>query len=86
MANHLKEYDTVRIVKLNRVDRWFDGTEGVMRAPRVGDVAVICHEYEPTNPSALVAVEMVDENGMTIWFADFARDELELVSSKKISD
>jgi hypothetical protein len=36
----------------------------------VGDVATICHEYQPDNPDARVAVEMVDENGNTIWLAD----------------
>lgn len=76
----LREYDVVRVVRLLTVDRFYDGTEGVMRPPGIGDVATICHENKPGDPLASVVVEMVDKDGMTIWLADFARDELELVS------
>ena len=76
----LREYDTVRVVRLLTAERKFSGTVGVSRPPRVGDVATICHEYHPRDPDADVAVEMVDVSGSTIWLADFARDELELVS------
>jgi hypothetical protein len=76
----LREYDTVRIVRLLNADRFFGGTASVRRPPRVGDVGIICHEYQPDDPDAVVAVEMVDPEGFTIWLADFARDELELVS------
>jgi hypothetical protein len=51
----------------------------VRRAPRIGDVATICHEYEPGKASGLVALEMVDAQGRTAWLADFERGELELV-------
>jgi len=76
----LREYDVVRVVRLATPDRFYDGTAAVMRPPRVGDVATICHENKPGDPSASVVVEKVDQDGMTIWLADFARDELELVS------
>jgi hypothetical protein len=75
----LREYDVVRVVRLANPDRFYDGTETVMRPPRIGDVATICHENEPCDPSGSVVVEMVDQDGMTIWLANFARDELELV-------
>lgn len=75
----MKEYDVVHVARLDTVDRAYEGTEGVCRPPRVGDVAKICHEYEPWNPRAMVAVECVDESGCTLWLADFSRDELELV-------
>ena len=75
----LREYDIVRVVRLESPDRFYDGTESVMRPPRIGDVATICHENKPGDPSGSVVVEMVDQDGMTIWLADFARDELELV-------
>ncbi len=75
----LREYDVVRVVRLVKPDRTYNGTERVMRAPRIGDVATICHENKPDDPSASVVVEMVDNDGMTIWLADFGRDELELV-------
>ena len=45
----------------------------------IGDVATICHEYEAGDDTAVVAVEMVNKDGMTIWLADFQRTELDLV-------
>ena len=84
-SRQVREYDVVRVVRLHTPDRRFDGTEGVRRAPQVGDVATICHELDPSDPSAPVVVEMVDDNSLTIWLADtiwlanFDRSELELV-------
>ncbi len=77
----LKEYDNVRIVRLLTENRHYDGTDGVRRAPEVGDVAIIVHEYDPEDPRGLVAVEKVDPDGNTIWLADFDREELEYVDS-----
>lgn len=76
---HLREYDIVRVVKLIQADRPYDGTEGVRRPPKVGDVATIGHEYDPKDLTAVVAVEMVNGDGLTVWLADFERTELELV-------
>ena len=75
----LREYDAVRVVKLIQGDRPFDGTERVRRVPKVGDIATICHEYSPNDATALVAVEMVNDDGLTVWVADFERTELDLV-------
>jgi len=75
----LREYDVVKVVKLIKAERSFDGSEGIRRAPAVGDVATICHEYDDNDPTAVVAVEMTDSNGLTVWLADFERAELELV-------
>ena len=76
----LREYDVVRVIQLSDSERTYDGTKSVRRPPKIGDVATICHEYDPGNPAAMVAVEMVAEDGNTVWLADFAHDELELVS------
>ena len=76
---HFREYDVVRVITLIQTDRPFDGTESVRRPPKIGDVATICHDYDPEDPTAVVAVEMVDDNGLTVWLADFERTELELV-------
>ncbi|QDU36970.1 hypothetical protein Mal4_12730 [Maioricimonas rarisocia] len=73
----LREHDTVRVAQLLTPQRPFDGTEGVSRSPRVGDVATICHEYDPDDSEAPVSVEMVDGQGNTVWLADFHRTELE---------
>ena len=75
----MREYDVVRVVKLNSPTRDFTGTESVRRAPRVGDQGTICDQYDPDDPKASVIVEMVDRKGMTVWLADFVPDELELV-------
>ena len=76
----IQEYDVVRVAVLKERDRSFDGSDGVKRPPQTGDMATVCHEYEPDDLTATVAVEMVNEDGLTIWLADFDRDELELVS------
>jgi hypothetical protein len=77
----LREYDSVRVVRLLTPHRHYDGTDDVRRAPAVGDIAIIVHEYDPDDPRAPVAVEKVDPDGNTIWLADFERDELELVET-----
>ncbi|HJN53401.1 MAG: hypothetical protein QGI68_13705 [Pseudomonadales bacterium] len=75
----LQEYDRVRVISLgDQVDE-YEGTEGVSRAPRVGDEAVICHEYDPRDANSSVVVEKADRDGNTIWLADFDKAELELV-------
>ena len=76
----LREYDVVRVVQLLTTSRELDSTEGIKRAPRIGDTATIVHQYESENPVAAVVAENVDGNGNTIWVADFQPDELELVS------
>ncbi|HXH48873.1 MAG TPA: hypothetical protein VNM47_05960 [Terriglobia bacterium] len=75
----LREHDIVRVTKLVDTSRKFDGTEGVRRPPRIGDIGAICHGYDPKDANAPVVVEMVDNEGLTLWLADFQRDELELV-------
>jgi hypothetical protein len=78
----IREYDKVRVIRLATPAREFSGSEGVARAPRIGDIATVCHEYKPGDASAAVVVEKVDEKGLTIWLADFEKAELELVSSE----
>ena len=75
----LREFDEVRVVRLAKPKRDFDGTPGLLRPPAVGDTAIVVHEYDPADASATVAVESVDTSGNTIWLADFERSELELV-------
>ena len=79
IMRNIREYDCVRVVRLKDRNRPFDGSNAVKRAPQVGDVATVCHEYSPEDPAALLAVEMVTEEGLTVWLADFDRTELELV-------
>jgi hypothetical protein len=59
--------------------RKFDGTDSVKRAPMIGDQATVCELYDPKDSKAPLIIEMVNAEGMTVWLADFAPDELELV-------
>ncbi len=76
----IREYDVVRVVSFRIANRPHEGTAGVIRPPRIGDIGTVVHEYKPEDLTAPVRVENVDEEGMTIWLADFAREELELVT------
>ena len=69
------EYGVVQVARLLQPDRVFQGTEGVRRPPKVGDVGTIVHAYDPTS----FAVECVDASGLTIWLADFFAEELEFL-------
>jgi hypothetical protein len=74
-SSDLSEHDVVRIVRLRTSGRHFSGTEGVRRAPRVGDVGTIVNVPDP----GAFMVECVAPDGGTVWLADFRRDELERV-------
>lgn len=81
----IREYDVVRVVNLRIVNRPFEGTAGVVRPPRIGDIGAIVHEYKAEDLAAPVRIENVDENGMTVWLADLVRDELELVTAAQVA-
>jgi hypothetical protein len=73
----LSEHDVVRVVRLRTSGRRFSGSEGVRRAPRVGDEGTIVNVPSPH----VFVVECVAPGGETVWLADFRRDELELVAT-----
>jgi hypothetical protein len=79
MSKQLTEYDIVRVVKLIESERHYTGSPGVARPPAVGDIATICMEYAPEDPEAPVVVECINADGLTIWLADFLREELVFV-------
>ena len=70
-----KELDVVRISRLLQPTRPFQGSEGVSRPPQVGDKGTIVIVYS----GSVYGVESVASHGMTVWLADFAPEELELV-------
>lgn len=61
----LRELDVVRVARLDHGNREFDGTEGCKREPRIGDTGTIVHDYAPGDANARVAVEMVNDSGLT---------------------
>ena len=71
-------HDVVRVIRLAEKSRPFEGSEGRSRSPQVGDVGTVVFEYGDGREADPVGVESVDGDGFTVWFADFARDELEL--------
>lgn len=75
----IRVYDHVRVVNLKIADRPYVGTAGFMRPPRIGDIGTVVRGYKPEDLTAPLIVENKDENGATLWLAEFARDELEVV-------
>ncbi len=69
----MKELDCVRIVKLLRENRLFDGTESIKRPPRGGVSAAIVRFAEH-----FCIVDHVDAEGYTVWLADFSMEEVEI--------
>lgn len=69
----MKELDVVKVIKLVRENRRFDGTETVKRPSRIGDVGTIVYHNEKG-----CIVESINDEGYTIWLADFLMEELEI--------
>ena len=75
-----KEHDIVEVVNLIDIIRQIDGTEKVMRQPRIGDVGAIVNILKDAENDSMYIVESVDNNGMTIWLSDFHQSELKIKS------
>jgi hypothetical protein len=74
------EYGVVRVARLLRPDRHFQGTPGVCRASQVGDTGTVVFAYNV----ASFAVECVNTDGMTVWLADFFAEELEFLGERNV--
>lgn len=72
------EYGVARVINLQRPDRHFQGTDGVRRPPRVGDIGTIVYAYDLTS----FAVECVNADGLTVWLADFFSEELKFLDGQ----
>jgi len=66
----------VKIVQNLNPDRDVAGTLGMVVPPEVGDTGKVIYEYPA--PDRRVTVEKADVAGVTVWLADFNRNELEL--------
>ncbi len=77
---YIASHDVVRIVRLNKPSRDFDGTEGVRRPPKIGDTGTIVHE----DGSNSFQVESVNNEGLTVWLAEFHTSELERVRGQHV--
>lgn len=74
----IEELDVVRVVALREHERHFDGTEGVKRKPRIGDMGTVVHAHATGEQEPSFMVEAVAPSGHTLWVADFAAGELKL--------
>ena len=77
----MEEYDVVRVARLLSNERHLDGTENLVRQPRVGDTGTIVHVNAPGQS---YMVESCDADGYTVWLADFERSELEPMLNEQI--
>ena len=73
----VREYSIVRVIKLNKSDRNFDGTGGVKRPPQIGDTGTVVHMADGG-----CIVECTDRDGMTVWLADFLNEEIEEIDER----
>lgn len=72
-----RELSTVKVVKLLVESREYQGTEGLARAPQVGDTGAIVHRHQPQTGVQAYDVECVGRQGETLWLATFQHDELQ---------
>ena len=72
------EYDVVRIIALSSASRPVTGTESVLRQPAVGDTGTVVYIGGENTDHPLYTVECVNEEGYTVWLADFDGCEIEL--------
>lgn len=71
----LGEHDVVTVTHLATTDRPFEGSDAVARPPAVGDVGTVVGVNDEDPPTWCV-VECVDDDGYTLWLAQFAPGEL----------
>jgi hypothetical protein len=69
-------HDTVRVVRLLESEREVSGSLAESRQPRVGETGAVVADVGDD----LYLVEQVTADGVTVWMAEFAAAELELVS------
>ena len=67
----IKLFDSVKVISLSG-EKEFSGTDGVSRSPMIGDKGAVVDINEE-----FITVEAIDDEGYTIWLADFSREEIE---------
>ena len=68
----------VRVARLLRDERDYDGTESVKRPPRVGDTGTV---VTVLGTNEKYVVECVAPSGRTVWLAEFTPEELSPVKT-----
>ena len=73
---HFNELDAVKVIRLSTSTRDVEGTERVRRQPKVGDLGTVVAVLSRTSSSPGYYVESVNDEGLTVWLAEFEGDEL----------
>ena len=71
-----EEFAVVRVAAVRDRARIAQGTEGILREPRLGDIGTVVHRHPRTSGINAYEVECVGQEGHTIWLATFTHDEL----------
>jgi len=77
-----KQYGLVRVRQVLKTPDSYDGWRLNKRAPAVGDIGTLLDVISAAGLPDRYLVETSGRDGVTIWLADFAEDELEAVSEK----
>jgi hypothetical protein len=72
---HFQPDDSVRVVRLLEAEREVTGSSESPPQPRVGDSAIVVADVG----EGLYLVEHATDDGVTLWMAELAADELVLV-------
>ena len=76
----MREYDCVKVIELLQSNRPYQGAASVMRPLSVGDIGAVVYVYSVQSEAVGYIVESVNEEGNTVWLADFLPDEIAPVS------
>lgn len=76
----LRQYERVRIRRLLKPAKTYDGWGVNQRPPRVGDVGFLIDILERPGVPASYVVECSGPDGVTIWMGDLTEDEIEPIS------
>ena len=76
-----ERYRQVRIRRLLRPADEYDGWQTNLRPPQVGDVGTIVDILDAAGLPGRCVVEKSGPDGVTVWLADFAAEELEAIDS-----
>ena len=72
---HFQLDDSVRVVRLLEEEREVTGSSNPAPQPRVGDRATVVADVG----EGLYLLESCTDDGVTLWMAEFAAEEMELI-------
>lgn len=77
--NPIRELDVVRVISLEGASCGLG--ERYVRAPRIGDVAVVVMFLRAPKHADGYLCECVADDGVTLWLATFPRESIEAVAT-----